>query len=48
MLGEARVGPEVEPADVVASAEAAFVRAAAEIEPIVGPAAGMLVDAAAG
>jgi hypothetical protein len=42
--GEARVGADADPADLVASAQAAFVRAAATIEPPLGPGAGVLVE----
>ena len=41
---EARVGPDADPADLVASAEVAFVRAAAALEPVMH-AGGVLVDA---
>jgi len=42
-FGEARVGPEVDPADLVASAQAAFVRAAAAVEPVLSR-EGVLVE----
>ena len=41
-FGEARVGADVDPADLVASAQAAFIRAAAALEPTAGP-GGVLV-----
>jgi hypothetical protein len=42
-LGDARVGPDADPADLIASAHAAFVRAAAALEPVVGL-DGVLID----
>ncbi|MFI5365357.1 MAG: glycosyltransferase [Candidatus Binatia bacterium] len=41
--GEARVGPDVDAADLIASAQAAFIRAAASVEPILS-AIGTLVE----
>ncbi len=43
VCGEARVGPDANPAALVASAQAAFVKAAAEVEPLLG-AGGVVVE----
>src|SRR5262249_42742132 len=41
--GEARISPGADPADLVASAQAAFIRTAAAVEPVLG-AGGVLVE----